>query len=200
MCVFVYYKKKRVSFASIIKHDINNSLRTLFLSFGFVFVGARFLSARYCPTSSREQQTNLMAAHAAWYESYKFIMSDKIYYSGGDVGFGLGAPTVTHARAKPNYCCPSFLRQSEIFAPRRERCRRLYQLPADNSLVSTDFASVFWQKPRNSCIKWRKLFVGAGLTNTILALSVICLVIVWWFQWFIHFKLACLCRDEAFYP
>lgn len=101
------------------------------------------------------------------------------------------ARRVSHARAKPNYCRPGFLRQSEIFAPRRERCRRLYQLPADNSLVSTDFASVFWQKPRNSCIKWRKTIWRSGINySTILALSVICLVIVWWFQWFIHFKLA----------
>jgi hypothetical protein len=63
----VYYKKKRVSFASIIKHDINNGLRTLFLSFGFVcdvFVGALSLSlsARVIaqPAAAESKQISLL--------------------------------------------------------------------------------------------------------------------------------------------
>ena len=66
-CHTVYYKKKRVSFASIIKHDINNGLRTLFLSFGFVcdvFVGALSLSlsARVIaqPAAAESKQISLL--------------------------------------------------------------------------------------------------------------------------------------------
>lgn len=118
--VTVYYKKKRVSFASIIKHDINNSLRTLFLSCSLVLCSlcvcllVRFLSlCALLPNQQQPREANKSHGGALLDMSYKFIMSDKIYYSGGDVGFGLGAPRLSHTRAKPNYCRPGFLRRAE---------------------------------------------------------------------------------------